>query len=173
MATIKQLQDGTGDVYPIIGPNTVGAEAINISSVLDIFYPVGSYYETSNASFDPNTTWGGTWVLDSQGRVTVSQNSDTFATIGATGGTESHDHEYSIKSNIYWSQFDKLQVYDYATNTWKEGTSGSSQSGQRTNNNAAASTKTVADTPFTAVASTSIGSTLQPYIVVKRWHRTA
>lgn len=30
--------------------------------LLDIFYPVGSIYETSSDSFNPGTRWGGTWV---------------------------------------------------------------------------------------------------------------
>lgn len=29
-------------------------------TLLDMFYPVGSYYETSDGSFNPNTSWGGT-----------------------------------------------------------------------------------------------------------------
>lgn len=29
--------------------------------LLDLFYPVGSYYETSDTDFRPNKTWGGTW----------------------------------------------------------------------------------------------------------------
>lgn len=29
--------------------------------LLDIFYPPGSYYETSDPDFDPNVSWGGTW----------------------------------------------------------------------------------------------------------------
>ena len=29
-------------------------------------YPVGSYYETSDANFNPNTAWGGTWVLETK-----------------------------------------------------------------------------------------------------------
>ena len=33
------------------------------TNVLD-FYPVGSYYETSNSSFNPNNTWGGTWTSE-------------------------------------------------------------------------------------------------------------
>ena len=32
-------------------------------------YPVGSYYETSDKSFDPNVSFGGTWVLDNDGTV--------------------------------------------------------------------------------------------------------
>lgn len=41
--------------------------AASKSTVLDC-YPVGSYYETSDTSFDPNTTWGGTWESASTGR---------------------------------------------------------------------------------------------------------
>lgn len=32
-----------------------------LTSIFDIFYPVGSYYDTSDSSFDPNTSLGGTW----------------------------------------------------------------------------------------------------------------
>ena len=31
---------------------------------LDRFYPVGSYYETSDTTFDPNISWGGTWISE-------------------------------------------------------------------------------------------------------------
>ena len=30
-------------------------------NLINMFYPVGSYYETSDTSFNPNITWGGTW----------------------------------------------------------------------------------------------------------------
>ena len=36
-------------------------------------HPVGSYYETSDPNFNPNTEWGGNWELDTPGRVMVSQ----------------------------------------------------------------------------------------------------
>lgn len=42
------------------------------NSLLDMFYPIGSYYETSVADFNPNTAWGGTWVEDSKGRATIA-----------------------------------------------------------------------------------------------------
>lgn len=32
-----------------------------LKSIFDIFYPVGSYYDTSNLYFDPNYSLGGTW----------------------------------------------------------------------------------------------------------------
>lgn len=34
-----------------------------IAGLIDMFYPVGSYYETSDAEFDPNKSWGGKWEL--------------------------------------------------------------------------------------------------------------
>ena len=30
-----------------------------IDELIDKIYPIGSYYETSNPNFDPNTNWGG------------------------------------------------------------------------------------------------------------------
>lgn len=45
-------------------------------SLVDIFYPVGSYYETSDENFDPNVRWGGTWYLEVAGQVHVSGGSN-------------------------------------------------------------------------------------------------
>ena len=36
---------------------------------LDYTYPVGSYYETSNLSFNPNIMWGGVWELSSESSI--------------------------------------------------------------------------------------------------------
>lgn len=43
-----------------------------IDELIDKIYPVGSYYETSNGSFNPNDEWGGTWEEDTPGLVTVA-----------------------------------------------------------------------------------------------------
>ena len=34
---------------------------INNTDIFDLFYPIGSIYETSNSEFNPNNAWGGTW----------------------------------------------------------------------------------------------------------------
>ena len=62
--------------------------ASEISGLLDFFYPVGSYYETSNTSFDPNTSWGGTWELEDEGLVHIGAG--TNYTAGNTGGEATH-----------------------------------------------------------------------------------
>ena len=131
---------------------------------INIVYPVGSYYETSDASFDPNVSWGGTWVEDTAGRVLVANDTGTFETVGATGGEETHtlikaempSHNHGV---YYWLNqdlpggTDHILAYGnhYAltpqynnTTDWVSNTGG----GGAHNN-------------------------LQPYIVVKRWHRTA
>lgn len=70
---IKYLKDESGNtISPVTNIRSIFND--NGISLLDIFYPVGSYYETSNKDFNPNTAWGGTWVQDTVGRCTVGAN---------------------------------------------------------------------------------------------------
>lgn len=55
-----------------------------MSELLDFFYPIGIYIETSDPNFDPNVSWGGYWVKDTKGLVTV----------GAYTNGESEDSSY-------------------------------------------------------------------------------
>ena len=52
--------------------------------LLNFFYPVGTIYETSNANFNPTTTWGGTWVKIT-GKFLLASGSGY--SVGATGGS--------------------------------------------------------------------------------------
>ena len=60
-----------------------------LSEMIDLFYPVGSYYETSKsqAEFDPNVVWGGTWELEVAGIVHVSSGTG-YAVNGALTNTK-------------------------------------------------------------------------------------
>ena len=67
--------------------------------LVDLFYPVGTYYETSIESFDPNISWGGTWIQDTKGLTTSGAyestdieegNSKLFLSIGQTTGEVNH-----------------------------------------------------------------------------------
>lgn len=51
-------------------------------------YPVGSIYISTSSTFNPNTTWGGTWVKTADGRCLIGAN-DTYP-LGSTGGEERH-----------------------------------------------------------------------------------
>lgn len=134
----------------------------------DIFYPIGSYYETSDTTFNPNTanSWYGTWVEDTAGRVLVAQDTSQteFDVIGETGGNKTHTHgdgSYYATARV---DGNTLYFADKAQ-SWRSvfKMTGSSSSTASTNQGYAID-----------VAGTSgSGSSLQPYIVIKRWHRTA
>lgn len=161
-----------------IKANAVKASNIDFATLLDILHPVGSYYETSDTTFNPNTAWGGTWVEDTWGRVTVAYQSDQplFDQVGEIGGELTHTHgpgnmgvciETFCDNNIgrwymdYASMRNDLPEYHqdnrvYTANSYKE---------------PAFSETSTAGIPI--AGNTSHSSSLQPYIVVKRWHRTA
>lgn len=138
----------------------------NFTEILNLMYPVGSYYETSDATFNPNTAWGGTWVEDSKGRVTVGQNTNdtSFDTIGETGGSKTDN-----LSNAYAKvgrASSSLSTISYKAHA------GSGATFDRTLQGGGGIDGTVVNASDTSDLGGSV-STLQPYIVVKRWHRTA
>lgn len=62
-----------------------------ISDLLNMFYPVGSVYETMDSSFDPNKKWGGTWErIKGRVLVGVDENDDDFKTANKVGGEKTH-----------------------------------------------------------------------------------
>lgn len=124
--------------------------------VRDLFYPVGSYYETSDTSFNPNTAWGGTWVLETEGQVHVSAGTNYI--VGSTGGEAthtltidempSHSHNYAKPSGSGVQGVSGTSYWVMANPTDASFSTSTTGGGQAHNN-------------------------MQPYIVVNRWHRTA
>lgn len=147
--------------------------------LFDLLYPVGSYYETSNTSWTPSSAgWYGTWVEDTNGRVTVSQNSSTFKTVGATGGEETH----TLTTSEIPSHSHQGKAYFYGYSEWTGASSGNvyvynwSSSNCIVNQNSANTSKLtyLCNQPNTGnTGGSGSHNNLQPYIVVKRWHRTA
>lgn len=131
---------------------------LNKSDILNLFYPVGCYFETSNTAFNPNTSWGGTWVEDSAGKVLVAQNSGTFATVGATGGEETHTLTVS-------------EIPSHRHSTTKAGSQGKAQAQTSGSSGYAWNADSGGRTGYEGGGGAH--NNLQPYIVVKRWHRTA
>lgn len=106
--SMKYIKDENGNVFsPIVNIGSIYDD--NGNSLLDIFYPVGSYYETSDWTFNPNSSWGGVWEEELDGTVLVSwgqRDSSTAAyDYGDTFGTRyvtltssnmpSHTHSFS------------------------------------------------------------------------------
>ena len=148
---------------PYIGINFI-IYAKNTKSVaspqIDLFYPVGSYYETSDANFDPNVTWGGTWVLETSGQVHVSAG--TGYNIGDTGGEATHTltvnemphhrHDIALYNSGYSQQSSARDCV--TTNAWSDRWS-------------------LVGDYMDGVGRNDPHNNMQPYIVVNRWHRTA
>lgn len=101
------------DYIPIVDNSEKETKKANISALLDLFYPVGSYYATSDANFNPNESWGGTWNLDNDGTVLVSKSLETGSLfnvdLGTVVGEEKHlltteempEHKHNMFQNKY------------------------------------------------------------------------
>lgn len=101
------------DYIPIVDNSEKETKKANISALLDLFYPVGSYYVTSDANFNPNESWGGTWNLDNDGTVLASQSLETGSlfneNLGTVVGEEKHlltteempEHKHNMFQNNY------------------------------------------------------------------------
>lgn len=145
--------------------------------LIDLFYPIGTYYETSNTSFNPNKEWGGTWKEDSNGLFLMAKNSN-YPTIGATGGITNYTPSGSISGTSISMEQLPSQVLvrvnathseNYGNNNWEGPRTGwgnypimncpgcFGHSGQPHYHTFTGTTKNI----------------LPPYVVIKRWHRTA
>lgn len=155
------------------------------------FYPVGSYYETSDGTFDPNTAWGGTWIKETEGNVHVSAGTN-YMVNGATqasgagakdgGSTEVPYHNHSVSSvNIASSG-----GHSHTITSYYKGSNAASGSARNTPNTGASSATNLATIASntgkhthsvpahnTGYAGTSGDNNMPPYINVYRWHRTA
>ena len=61
-----------GGVATLDSNGKIPGTQIPITTLLDIFYPVGSYLETSDSSYNPNVSLGGSWIKETEGMVHVS-----------------------------------------------------------------------------------------------------
>lgn len=157
----EKLISGT-NIKTINSQSLLGSGDIQVAP-LDMFYPVGSYYETSDASFDPNASWGGTWELETEGQVHIGAGAtytiDGALTNATDGGAKTSSVSFAA-SNIQSAVAASSALSHHRISTL--GTSGNYYI-------------PALDKKFTR-ASSSTGrsvSHMQPYIIVNRWHRTA
>ncbi len=90
------------DQYPSTfnGPvNFNSTVKIKNIELLNLFYPIGSYYETSDANFDPNTAWGGTWTKLGEGQVLLSAGSTYIAGTEYGENTKSYTPAGTVDSH--------------------------------------------------------------------------
>lgn len=81
----------------------------DFSYLIDFFYPVGCYFETSDENFNPNVSWSGTWIQETAGQVHVSAGTG-YSVSGAVtntsdGGTKDaivpyHNHGLTRSTDV-------------------------------------------------------------------------
>lgn len=153
----KSLPAGSVDI--------AGVFAINGKQLLDVFYPVGTIYESTKPD-NPSTFMGGTWSRFGNGRVLVGvdENDADFNTVNKTGGEKSH----------------VLTINEMPSHTHTDSTSVKKASAELTGFGLT-QTSGFQDRVIVSSSGTSSGATggnqahnnLQPYVTVYRWQRTA
>lgn len=138
-------------------------------ALFDFVYPVGSYYETSDTTFDPNVTWGGTWALETEGQVHVSSGTNYAVSGALTNTSDGGEENHTLTVNELAKHSHRILQ---ANNSGTAGTWVTNASTTNTRKVAYQGGQTYSD-----VIELSGGSQphniMQPYIVVNRWHRTA
>lgn len=137
--------------------------------VYELVYPVGSYYMSMSDTFDPNVSFVGTWVQDTQGRMTM--NSSDSTRLGATGGEKTHklttsevpSHNHSASGVTLQKTKNGSFQNTTCTSYWNM-SRGNSMQYERIYD---ATLKT------SSVGGGTAHNNLQPYIVCVRWHRIA
>ncbi len=147
-----------------------------MDGMLDFFYPVGSYYETSDTAFDPNEKWGGTWELELAGQVHVSAGTG-YSVSGAETNTSdggastvtlsteqmpSHTHTQNSHSHHVSSTFVRYINKSAIIGSGSSYRFFSEDSGLYTDSATATNQNT---------GGGEAHNNMQPYIVVNRWHR--
>ena len=187
-----ELIGADGSIIEVLSDDTKKSIAL-------LAHPVGSFFDTSDLSFNPNTAWGGTWERIQDGRVLIANNSNH--SVGSTGGSEtvtlntnqipSHDHRHSHSHvhdkgdmNItgHFGLTDRSTFAGvggaFSIGDWKDIGHDGTGAGYLINFNAKRTWTGNTGRDATANSSSPVGggqahNNMQPFRTVVRWHRTA
>lgn len=132
-------------------------------------HPVGSVYITISSGFNPADQWGGTWSKIAEGQCLI-QAGDKY-TLGSTGGEENHA---IVADEMAYHGHNAGKVY-----TYRLGNIGVSPSSIDKNSSyqvlyidqSSYNTSTILNT--NQVGKGAGHNTMQPYLAVNIWKRTA
>lgn len=141
-----------------INPTNLNKIEEAIAGIYDLFYPIGTYYETSDTSFNPNTSWGGTWELEEDGTVLVSKSNVSNSKFNDDIG------------NVIGEEEVQLDLPNYQYQVWNN-------NGQNVDNDLSILwTPSGSGYGLGAVYDENKNvphNNIQPSKIVNRWHRTA
>lgn len=169
-ATVNSL--GCTNSATVGGNLTVNGD-ITCKNFFKQIYPVGSIYETTSSTFDPNVTFGGTWSrIKGKVLVGVDEDDTDFATVSKTGGAKTHTLTESqlpqIDGNMtFHGQENGSAIYNVSGHFYGTNFSGKYKSPASTSG---AYSKVSVGYKFGGGAA---HNNLQPYYTVYIWNRTA
>lgn len=182
-AHVKSVNGNVPDANGNIEVPTTDTDTIK-STVLNIFFPVGSVYMSADTSFDPNTSWGGTWVKVENRFLLGSSESKA---IGTTGGEETHtltvdetpEHYHDRGDMNITGKTSRFHGCDWISSGWSGALYGTTESGRAYNEYSSTAPVVNLDASRAWLGTTNtIGgnqphNNMPPYEVVNIWKRTA
>ena len=163
-------------------------EQLNVSlriapELFDIFYPIGSYYETSNIAWTPQLAgWYGTWVEDTPGRFTIAQATEsnpiqqnTSDYYGSLTTTDLEDRRFVVDTT-YGEYMHQLVINEMPSHRHKFGDNQVSPAVWT--NSGGFKVGSGSYTTLDLLAEAYVGgdqyhNNLPPCVTVRRWHRIA
>lgn len=160
-----KVDNNTSDISSLttkVNNNT--SQITSLHSMLAVYwktlYPVGSIYISTNSAFNPNTSWGGTWVKTADGRCLIGANS-TYP-LGSTGGEASH--------TLTVEEMPSHRHYSSRVNWYNT----SQKNGISVNMTEQSNLKVDGPDNYTSyVGGSKAHNNMQPYLAVYIWERTA
>lgn len=159
---------------------TAATAIINLIDAVKAMYPVGSVITTTTNS-NPSTYLGGTWVVYGAGKFLVGAGG-TY-TLGATGGTEKHQHMTAMgfDKNFIFMHYklegsgdaEEAPYYGSTVQTDHMRVLGNSTGSALSGDNAHTHTIISDTTGYNRTGYTESVSNLPPYVCVYFWQRTA
>lgn len=188
---VTQLKQDVRNLQTSVNENTSDISSLNtkvtnntsqiasLHSMLVVYwktlYPVGSIYISTNANFNPQTTWGGSWKRTAEGRCLIGAN-NTYP-IGSIGGSTTHTH--ATKDHYLTTEEMPAHVHKFSKPAWTNAEYVAGNTYLCAYGWSSVSTETFGSTNYTGGSKahnhgdTTESSSLQPYLSVYIWERTA